>query len=157
LPRQLPVFLVDLGRADLLLAAMDFYAAASQAEFRLEGPSRGGPALLFAKGRAHVCLALEKEIERLFSPEPPAEDELSTAFLAKGHGGARAYLLRRRFEMLSLPARDFRLLPLGIRARQASRGIVALRFEGAGRLQLLMNPGLLRPEDDQGGAPSESS
>jgi hypothetical protein len=157
LPRDVSVFLIALGRTDVLLAASDFYAAASSADFLMEEDPRTGRPLLVVKGKAHEFVYLEPLFNRLFSPQEPCEAEATAAFLAAGPGGRRAFVIGRPFEMLSLPLRDFRLFPRGLRARLAARGLAALRFEGGSRLQVLVNPGLLGPSLAEGGAPSTSS
>ena len=157
LPEGVPVFHIDLGQLDVLLAASDFYAAAAQSECRFAERREGGRLRLEAKGRSHDCVFLEPHFQRLFSPTLPADSPEATAFLMKRkEGAARAFVVARGFELRSLPLREFRLLPRGIRAASAARGLVALRFEG-GRLQILLRAGDIEPAQEDGGARSESS
>jgi hypothetical protein len=156
LPSDLPFFYIDLGQLDVLLAASDFYAAAASSDYRVIDSGPGGPRLV-AKGLSHDCLYLEPFFERLFSPSLSAGGAEATAFLMRRAQGLRAFVIGRAFELLTLPLREFRLVPRGIRARQASYGLVALRFEGGKRLQVLMSPGRLGPTGGAGGAVSESS
>jgi hypothetical protein len=152
LPEDLDVFVVDLGRLDVLLAASDFYAAAASADYRLDGDPALGGARLATKGRSHDCVLLEPLLERLFSPALPAEGAEATAFLMDRPGSRpRAFVLRREFTMLAFPLREFRLLPGCLRARQSSLGLVALRFAGAGRIQYLVSLGAAAPPAATGG------
>ncbi len=157
LPEDVPVFYIDLGGIDILLAASDFYAATARSDCRLDtDPVLGSPRLI-AKGRAHACVLLEPLFDRLFSPSLPADGAESAAFLMRGPDGGRAFVIARSFEMLSLPLREFRLFPPGIRRRLSALGLAALRFKDGKRLQVLMSLGALGPAAGEGGAASRSS
>jgi hypothetical protein len=156
LPEEVPVFQLDLGRVDVLLAASDFYAVVAESDYSLV-PGEGSPRLV-AKGESHPCLQLETLFEGLCAPGEGAEAGESTVFLSRREGrGTRAFVVGRPFELRSLQLRDFRLLPRGLRARAASRGMAALRFEEGRRLQILMNPWALGQAMDEGGRASRSS
>jgi len=139
LPDDVPVFIIDMGRADVLLAASDFYGAVAGSAFVPEHDPADGQTYLSAKGARHECLFLEPVFLGLFGDSLSAAEPDSAAFLMKKPGMPPwAFVLGRGFEMRSFPLAEFRLLPRGLRPFQARSGLSALRFEGPGRIQYLL-------------------
>lgn len=140
MPEPVPVFRLDLGPMDLLLAAADFQAVAARAECTLSGGMGASPTLE-TKGRVHTCRYLEPFLARLFPVTLPARGETFAAFLARGADGSPlAFVVARPFDMAAFPLSDFSLFPGGLRARLGALGMAALRFEGDRRLQVLLAP-----------------
>ena len=137
---DVPVFIIDMGRADVLLAASDFYGAVAGAELNPVRDSADGLTYLSAKGVRHACLFLEPVFYGLFGGTLPAAEPNSAAFLMRKAGAEpKAFVLGRSFEMRTFPLGEFRLLPRSLRPYQASTGLSALRFEGKGRIQYVLN------------------
>lgn len=151
---DIPAFLVDLGSLDILLAAADFYGAAAEADWSLADDPRRGIPMMRVKGESHACVMLEHHFRRLFSPSPPPEGAEATAFLMRRPGREnRAFVIRRDFEMVAYPLREFRLPPRGLRVYLGCLGLAALRFSGPGRLQYLVKAAALEPVSDRGRSP----
>ena len=141
MPEEFSAFLLDLGPLDVLLCAGDFYGAASEPDPGA-GPddSMAGTGRFTTKGRTHEKILLEPILQRCFAPEAPDEGIAPTAFLMNGASGkAFACIVERGFEMVSLPMKELRLLPAGLRRGRPGRNIMAVRFAGENRMQYLID------------------
>lgn len=141
MPDEFSAFVLDLGPLDVLLCAGDFYGAASEPDSGA-GPdaAMASAGQFVAKGRPHEKIFLEPILQRFFAPEAPGEGVAPTAFLMNCDGGkAFACIVERGFEMVSLPLRELRLLPAGLRRGRPGRSIMAVRFAGESRLQYLLD------------------
>jgi hypothetical protein len=137
LPEEFSAFLIDLGPLDVLLCAGDFYGATSEPD---TGPTLLNGGLFIAKGKAHGILLLEPILEHFFAPDAPVAGVAPTAFLMNSaNGSAFACIVDRSFEMVSLPLKELRLLPAGLRHGRPGRSIMAVRFAGENRLQYLLD------------------
>jgi len=152
LPEEFSAFLMDLGPLDVLLCAGDFYGAASEPD-----PDAGsrlmaagfGPFVV--KGKSHEKILLEPILQQYFAPAAPQEGIAPTAFLMNGASGkAFACIVERGFEMVSLPLKELRLLPAGLRRGRPGRGIMAVRFARENRMQYLLD---LKAMAEGGSAP----
>ena len=145
MPEDFSAFLMDLGPLDVLLCAGDFYGAASEPD---SGPGAGpgtesarlNAGQFTVKGRMHEKILLEPILQRFFEPDAPAEGIAPTAFLMNcASGKAFACIVERSFEMVSLPLRELRRLPAGLRCGRPGRSIMAVRFASENRMQYLLD------------------
>ena len=151
MPEDIQVFHVDLGPLDALLLAADFYGALARSDWRMERDRRRAIPILVSKGESLACVMLEAHFGRLFSPSAPADAAEPVAFLMRRPPReSRAFVVERPFEMRSYPLRDFRLPPRGLRSYLRALGLSAVRFDGPGRIQYLLDPGALEPVPDRG-------
>ena len=58
---------------------------------------------------------------------------------ARADGKAFACVVERGFEMVSLPIKEMRLLPAGLRRGGPGRTVMAVRFAGENRMQYLLD------------------
>ncbi len=149
MPEEFSAFLMDLGPLDVLLCAGDFYGAASEpdpdAGNRLDDGAGDRPAAMgtgpfVVKGKPHAKIFLEPILQQYFAPDAPQEGIAPTAFLMNSATGeAFACVVERSFEMVSLPLKELRLLPAGLRHGRPGRGIMAVRFANENRMQYLLD------------------
>ncbi len=137
--KDVPVFIIDIGRADVLLAASDFYGAVAGTAFNTVLDPSDGLTYLPSNGIRHACLFMEPVLAKLFGGSLSEAPEDSAAFLMRKPGAPpKAFVLGRGFEMRTFPLAEFRLLPRSLRPL-GSIGLRVVRFEGRKRIQYLLN------------------
>lgn len=141
MPEEFSAFLLDIGPLDVLLCAGDFYGAASEPDSGAGDDAAMASAGQFVtKGRTHQKILLEPILQNFFAPEAPDEGIAPTAFLMNcAHGKAFACIVERGFEMVSLPMKELRMLPAGLRHGRPGGSIMAVRFAGENRMQYLID------------------
>lgn len=152
LAEDIPVFQINLGNIDILLAASDYQGLLSEADFKTQNDEENKESVITHKNTHYTTLYLDDHIENIFKPaiKVDGKDE-AVAFLTRYSVNENiAFILRRAFEMQTYSIRDFKKIPLGIRSKLQSLGIFAFRFDNNTRIQFLMNFSLYKSNSASG-------
>lgn len=138
---DIPVFQINLGNIDILLAASDYQGLLSEADFKSQNAETNKESSITHKNTHYTTLYLDDHIESIFNPSIKVDSkDVAVAFLTRYTVDENiAFILRRAFEMQTYSIREFKKIPLSIRSKLQSLGIFAFRFDNNTRIQFLMN------------------